>query len=120
MKKTQNALSEKKKELVRMNREVRRLVEDLDNISDLHNAFKVEGGVDKVIEWFECFPIESLGESLDYDYGYEREKFSLADMHRKCALRREHERKEEELSILEHKRMIAEIDFLMEKIKRIE
>ena len=118
-KKRTDALATKKRELLRMNREVKKLARDLDELVDRHNEFRVGGGPQRVIEWFESFPIENLRESLDYDYDKPRQKLTLADLDEKGFIRREHYEKEEQLELAECKRTIAEIDFLLEKINRV-
>lgn len=118
-KKRTDPLSEKKRELLRMNREVKKLARDLDELVDRHNAFRVGGGAQRVIEWFESFPIETLRESLDYESDRPRQKLALCDLEEKGRIRRAHYEKEEQLELAEHKRTIAEIDFLLEKIAQV-
>jgi hypothetical protein len=114
-----DVLTKKKRELTRLNREVKRLARDLDELVDKHNTFRVGGGAQKVIEWFESFPIETLRESLDYDHSKPRKKLTLADLSEKGRVRRAHALKEEQLELAEHRRTAAEIDVLLEKINRL-
>ena len=117
-KKAVDSLAQKERELLKLNRKFRKAARDLDQIAMKHNSYHVGGDVDDVMNWFDSMPIENLRESLDKDHNYPRTKFSLSDMHERGRLRRQHDKKEKELLLLEHKRTIAEIDVLLEKIKK--
>jgi len=70
-------------------------------------------------DWFDCFPIETLMESLDDDVGLERTKYSLHDMHHRFAIKRALIDKREELESKDSELLVANIDSLLEKIKSI-
>ena len=114
-----NTIIEKQREVRKLTRVLRSLDLELRIIVDRHNYYRVEGGEKKVIEWFDCLPIESLGESLGFEHGKKRQKFALQDLNTKQKLRKKHEKKLEELEDVERKRMVARIELMQERINRV-
>lgn len=108
-------LTEKQRELRKLTREIRVLTRDINHIIDKHNGYEI-GGVE---DWFDCYPIESLRESLNYDHGNRRSKFSLQDFLKKIKLRRQHQEKMDKLEDVSRKQSIAEIDVILERINRL-
>lgn len=108
----------KQREFKKIDRKVRQLARDVNTIISKHNEYSINGVVNK-ITWFERYPIENLSDSLNKDRGLKTSTFSIQDLEEKGKLRRLHYKKISELEIAQHKRNEAEIDVLIEKIKRL-
>lgn len=88
----------------------------LKEIEKEHNGYCLDGDVDKVTEWFQSLPIETLQESLNYDLNA-HSKYSLNDLNKKSVLRKEFDSFIEQFSSLQSKLNIAKIDLLLLEIK---
>jgi hypothetical protein len=94
---------------------------DLQAIADEHDQYCLKASTeDEAINWLHSMPIESLSNSLNMEHQRPRSKYSLHDMRHKCALRKLHEKKKEELDRIKIDLSIAMIDSILEKIERIE
>lgn len=113
-----DTLTIKEREFKKINRKVRQLARDVSSIISKHNAYSINGVVNKVT-WFERYPIETLFDSLNKDRGIRTSNFSIQDLEEKGKLRRLHYEKIDELAIAQHKRNEAEIDVMLEKVKRL-
>jgi len=104
----------------RLKKSVQELNLDLEAITREHDSYGIKGTDDEVWDWFHCLPIETLQESLDFEYNKPRMKYSLQDMKHRFVLRKLHETKKNELEQKKSELLLAKIDNLLVKIERIQ
>ena len=93
---------------------------DLKAIADEHDRYCFSYSSDKeAFDWLHSMPIETLSDSINRDKQMPRSKYSLHDMQHKFALRKLHEKKKEELEVLQTQLNVAKIDVLLDKIKKV-
>lgn len=113
LKKTDNS---KEAKALRLNKlKVKKLSIDVDALIDEHD-FYTFATEQEAAEWFQSFPIETLGESLSMDRNAPREKPSLQDMYLKSKLRKDYYKKSESLEKAIYELNIANIDFILSKV----
>lgn len=110
------AINKQRRQVRTITKQLKLLDKRLKEIESEHNSYRLDGDVDKVAEWFQSFPIETLRESLYYDSNI-RTKYSLNDLNKKTLLRKEFDSTIEQFSLLQSKLNIAKIDLLLLEIK---
>jgi hypothetical protein len=104
----------------RLRRNIRELNLDVQAIIEEHDRYRLGGDPNRIEEFFESLPIETLRESLERENGRPRTTFSLRDMHHKFGLRKLHDKKMEELARRQCEYNIARIEMLESKIRKVE
>ena len=106
------------KKLSYYKKKVTKLKDSVESIIDEHDVLTFDTEA-QALEWFNCFPIETLSESLDADKGTPRSKPGLKDFKVKHDLRRKYNKSAEELEIAMIKCNMANIDCIIDKIEGI-
>ena len=104
----------------RLKRHIKELYLDVNAIIEEHDRYRLGGDTNRIEEFFESLPIETLHESLERDSGKPRTTLSLRDMHHKFGLRRLHDQKQDELERRQHEYNVAKIEVIQNKIARIQ
>lgn len=109
-----------------MNADIKKLEEciddlnlDIQTIIQKHEHYVFDGSNEEVMNWFHSFPIETLSESIDAEFGKPRLKYSLLDMKHQFLLRKIHKDKVELLQSKQIELSIAKIDSILSKIENI-
>lgn len=93
---------------------------DIKAIAEEHDRYCLNYSSEtEAFNWLHSMPIETLSDSVNRDNQRPRSKYSLHDMRHKFALRKLHEKKREELEVLQIQLNIARIDVLLGKIASI-
>jgi hypothetical protein len=104
----------------RLKRHIKELYLDVEGIIKEHDRYRLGGDQDRIEQFFESLPIETLRESLAREHGKPRTTFSLRDMHHKFGLRKLHDQKQQELECRQHEYNIAQIEVVQNKIRKVE
>jgi hypothetical protein len=104
----------------KLQKSVRELDADLKTIVKEHDKYGINGTEEEIAQWFQCFPIETLRESIDFENHRPREKYSLQDMKKRFSLRKLHEKKKDALDKAKSDLRIAKIEILLSKIERVQ
>jgi hypothetical protein len=104
----------------RLKRHIKELYLDVKAIIEEHDRYRLGGDMDRIEQFFESLPIETLRESLERENGKPRTTFSLRDMHHKFGLRRLHDQKQAELERRQREYNIARMEVLQNKIQKVE
>lgn len=112
------AIDKQRKQIRANTKHLKLLDKRLKEIESEHNSYRLDGDVDKIAEWFQSFPIETLQESLNYDSNI-RTKYSLNDLNKKILLRKEFDTIIEQFSVQQSKLNIAKIDLLLLELKNV-
>jgi hypothetical protein len=106
--------------LKELSKTVEELGLDLQAIAEEHDRYRLNSSnEDEAMAWLHSLPIENLSDSLNKEHQLPRTKYSLNDMKHKFLLRKLHEKKKEELELLQLELNIAKIDCLIKRIKDI-
>lgn len=89
------------------------------NLAKEHNKYGINGTDEEIKRWFDCLPIETLRESIDFENKIPREKYSLQDMKKRFSIRKLHEKKVEDLDRVKQEIRILKIESLLSKIEKI-
>ena len=101
-----------------LRRKIKNVKLDLKAIEDEHNHYQF-ATYEEADVWFNSLPIENLKQSLDKQHNKPTDKFSMAKMLHNFNLRRAYDQYSKELDLLESELRVAEIDYLLERIKKI-
>lgn len=99
-------------------RKVEQLSQSIESIMDNHDCYSFKSDRE-ASDWFNSFPIESLNDSLLIDNKLPKAKLSLVDFKNKSILRRKYYNTSDNLDIAMCELNIANIDFIISKIKEI-
>jgi predicted Zn-dependent protease len=100
-----------------LEQDIRQIESKLKNIVEEHEALRMGGDLKAIEAWYQCFPIESLRESLEVDWNLPRTKYSLASLKKKSDLRKAHAKTSEEYAEKQRALKIAKIDSILAKMK---
>lgn len=92
---------------------------DIQTIMQEHEHCVFDGSNEEVMSWFHSLPIETLSESIGFDTGKPRSKYSLTDMKHQFALRKLHREKVDQLQVKQTELSIAKIDSILSDIESI-
>jgi hypothetical protein len=98
---------------------VKSLERYINNLSEEHERLRLTDEEASEFTSIFNFPIQSLKDSLEIDYEYPKNKYSMCDMLEKFRLKKLHAQKSVELENLKSKANIAKIECLLEKIGNI-
>ena len=104
----------------KLKKSVKELCLDLQALTEEHDKYVPKGSSEEIMEWFHSLPIETLSESLNRERQLPRTKYSLLDIKHKFALRKLHNKKQEELEAKQIELNIARIDCVLSKIEKVE
>jgi hypothetical protein len=108
------------KQIKKLKKTVRELDLDLQAIIEEHDRYRFQDSDDKVMQWFESLPIETLSESLNKEHNKPRTKYSLHDLKHKFNLRKLHEKKSKELDQKKSELNVAKINHVLSQIYKIQ
>lgn len=92
---------------------------DVEALITEHDFYTFESEAE-ASKWFNCFPVETLEESLAVDKGLPRQKASLKDLNLKAKIRKGYYKKKDKLELALIEMNIANIDRILERISKIE